>query len=117
MGHENGNMGVLLVDVVARKAVTRLEIVGEDLHVFWDGHNDDLYRLNLESGKLELVRLYESQEHVEGYSDNIVEEPYRDEIRAFLEVLEGKQPGYTLEEDGYALGVVDEIQGFKRQQG
>ncbi len=90
--------------------MTRLEIIGEDLHLFWDGHNDDLRVLNLETKELESVRVYESEEHIEGYSDNIAEEPYRDEIKEFIEAIEGKQVRYGLEQDGYVLGLIDKIE-------
>jgi len=57
--HENGNIGSFVVDVTSRKAVTRLEIIGEAVHVFWDGHNDDLYQLNMETKGLEKIQVYE----------------------------------------------------------
>lgn len=108
--HENGNIGSFLVDVTSRKAVTKLEIVGEDIHVFWDGHNDDLYRLNLNTKALEPVKVYETEEHIEGYSDNIAEEPYRDEIREFLEAVKGKKARYGLDEDAYVLNIIQRIE-------
>ena len=108
--HENGNMGSFLIDVTSRKAVTRLEIVGEDVHVFWDGHNDDLFKYNVETKELEQVVVYESEEHIDGYSDNIAEEPYRDEIREFLRAIDGNKVRYGLDEDDYVLNIIDRIE-------
>lgn len=108
--HENGNIGVFVVDVVARKATTHLEIIGEDIHVLWDGHNDDLMTLNMTTKELERVEVYASEEHVEGYSDNIAEEPYRDEIKEFIRAIAGKQPRYGLQDDAYVLGIIDQIE-------
>ena len=108
--HENGNVGSFTVDVTSRKAVTRLEIIGEDVHIFWDGHNDDLYKLDLETKGLEKLQVYGSEEHIEGYSDNIVEEPYRDEIREFLKAINGEKVRYGLDEDAYVLNIIDKIE-------
>ena len=108
--HENGNIGVFVVDVVSRKATTHLEIIGENAHVFWDGHNDDLYQLNLDTRELEQVKVYDSEERVAGYSDNIAEEPYRDEIREFISAIDGKKPRYGLRDDEYVLGLIDKIE-------
>ncbi|MBE5959658.1 MAG: hypothetical protein E7254_12455 [Lachnospiraceae bacterium] len=110
--HESGHIGTFTVDVTARKAVTKLEIIGEDIHVFWDGHNDDLFRLNLDTKELEQLNVYESEEHVEGYSDNIAEEPYRDEIQEFLRAIDGNPVRYTLEDDAYVLRLIDRIESM-----
>lgn len=107
--HSNGNIGVFVADIVARKPVTRLEIIGEDIQIFWDGHNDDLFKLNMETKELELIRAYETEEHMDGYSDNIAEEPYLDEIREFLAVLDGNPIKYSLKDDAYALEIIDRI--------
>ncbi|SFT33634.1 Predicted dehydrogenase [Lachnospiraceae bacterium XBD2001] len=108
--HESGHIGVFVVDVTSRKATTHLEVIGEDIHVFWDGHNDDLFKLNIDTKELESVEVYASEEHVEGYSDNIAEEPYRDEIREFIRTIDGESPRYGLENDAYILGIIDQIE-------
>lgn len=108
--HENGCIGSFVVDVTSRKAITRLEIIGEDLHIFWDGHNDDLRILNLETKKMEHLQVYDTEQHIEGYSDNIAEEPYRDEIKEFIGAMEGKPVRYGLEDDEYILSLIDKIE-------
>ncbi len=108
--HEGGNIGVFVVDVVPRKAVTRLEIIGEEVHLFWDGHNDDLYCLNFETKELEQVKVYESEEHAKGYADYITEEPYREEMKEFLKAIDGKKVRYGLDEDAYVLDIIDKIE-------
>ena len=111
--HENGNNGVFVADVVSRRAVTRLEVIGENVHIIWDGHNDDFYRFNLDSSQMEQVNVYPGDEHVEGYSDNIAEQPYREEIKDFLRMVkEGTTPRYSLEKDRYILSVIDRIEGI-----
>lgn len=114
--HDTGNIGVFTADVVSRKAVTRLEVIGENLHLFWDGHNDDLFKLNLDTKELEQIKVYESDEHVEGYSDNIAEQPYREELIDFLAVVKGEGISrYSLEQDKYVLSVIDRIEGFNKK--
>lgn len=108
--HENGNIGSVVIDVTSRKSTTNLEIIGEDIHITWGGHNDDLYDFDVKSKEMKHVILYEMEEHVDGYADNIVEEPYEEEIREFLEVIEGKQNRYGIDEDAYTLKIIDMIE-------
>lgn len=65
---------------------------------------------NLNTKALEPVKVYETEEHIEGYSDNIAEEPYRDEIREFLEAVKGKKARYGLDEDAYVLNIIQRIE-------
>ncbi|MCR4861362.1 MAG: Gfo/Idh/MocA family oxidoreductase [Ruminococcus sp.] len=112
MRHENGNIGVFLADTVSRKAITSLEIVGEELHLFWHGHNDDLEIYNLETKEVEKISVYDSVEHTEGYADNIIENQYTDEIKDFLNaVYKGTIPKYSIEKDKYTLSIIDQIEG------
>ena len=110
--HANGNIGVFVADTVSRKATTSLEVIGEDIHLFWHGHNDDLFVFDLEDGILRTVRAYEKVVHEQGYADHIIEDQYKDEIREFLDVVfQGKIPRYSLEKDKYVLSVIDKIEG------
>lgn len=108
--HKSGNIGVFVADVVSRRAVVCLEIIGEDLHIFWNGHNDDLFVYDLEESGLKQVKEYQTTEHINGYADNIIEEPYKDEIRDFLKtVYADRTPRYSLQKDQYILSLIDEI--------
>lgn len=110
--HKNGHMGTFVVDVVSRKATTYLEIIGEELHIFWGGHNDDLFFYDTDSSTMQQFQGYEGVEHVDGYADNIIENPYKDEIKDFLSmVADKKKPKYSLEKDGYVLSIIDKIEG------
>lgn len=109
--HETGAKGVFAVDVVARKAVRHFEVYGEDLHVTWDGTPDTLYGYDIE--KKEDVRLLidTATEHVEGYSNLIDENPYRDELDAFLAAINiGKEPMWDFEKDLALLGIIDQVE-------
>ena len=110
--HENGVIGSFLVDVVSRRATTHLEIIGEDLHITWDGHNDDLNVWDVDTGDVRNIKLYDTEEHVDGYSDNIVEEPYRDEVKEFLEAIDGNKVEYGLDDDKLVLDWIDKIESY-----
>lgn len=110
--HKNGNIGVFAADTVSRKAAARLEVIGEGLHIFWNGHNDDLFVYDIDTKKSKQIYAYENAEHIEGYSDNIIENQYKDEIKEFLETVSlGKIPRYSLEKDSYTLSIINEIEG------
>nr|WP_277935243.1 Gfo/Idh/MocA family oxidoreductase [Parablautia muri] len=110
--HDNGNIGVFAVDIVSRKATTHLEIIGEDIHLFWGGHNDDLFIYESDTKKMKPIETYDSIIHEEGYSDNIIENRYEEEIRDFLSmVYKHTKPRYSLEDDKYTLKIIDKIEG------
>ncbi len=109
--HETGAKGVFAADVVARKAVRHFEVYGEDLHLTWDGTPETLLGYDIQ--KKEDVQLLAdlSTEHIEGYSNLIDENPYRDELNAFLSAIEcGKKPLWDFEKDMTLLKVIDEIE-------
>jgi len=109
--HETGAKGVFAADVVARKAVRHFEVYGEDLHITWDGTPDTL--LGYDILKKEDVQLLADMktEHIKGYSNLIDENPYRDELQAFLDaVIDGKIPMWDFEKDYSLLKVIDTIE-------
>ncbi len=102
--HRVRTLGPLLVEVLAREAIRRCTIVGSDGTIVWDW-----------SGKR--VLLYDAKtkattEFVEdhgtvhpGYVH--AEEPYVDEIRAYLDACDGRAPWpYTLQDDIGILGLL-----------
>lgn len=110
--HVNGNIGVFVADTVSRKATTYLEVISENFHLTWHGHNDDLNVYDPVSKETKNVTAYENAEHQEGYADNIIENQYVDEIRDFLNaVYNHTEPKYSLEKDAYTLSVIDQIEG------
>jgi predicted dehydrogenase len=110
--HEDGSKGLMCVDVVSRKATRSLEIFNEDLHLFWHGTPDSLAEYDLVRRELVHVDTYESTEHDPRYSDNIIEDAYREEILGFFRAIEGSQePLYTLSDDIATLDLIDRIEG------
>lgn len=112
MRHISGHIGVFTADTVSRKAITSLEIIGEELHLFWGGHNDDLKIYDFENKCMKSITVYDQIEHREGYADNIIENQYSDEIADFLQAInEGSTPRYSIEKDAYTLSIIDMIEG------
>ncbi len=109
--HQNGNIGVFVADIVSRKATTHLEIIGEEMHLIWGGHNDDLVLYDLQAKVLKPIKTYDSFEQIKGYSDNIIENRYADEIQDFFNMVYKKaKPRYSLEDDKYTLSIINEIE-------
>lgn len=110
--HENGTQGVLLIDVVSRKAVRNLEVFGEDLYLSWDGTEAGLKRWNIQEKREEPITLYTSVEKQEGYAAFIAEEAYLNELTAFFDVVDNGAPlPYTFDEDQRLLVLIDWIEG------
>lgn len=113
MEHESGNKGVLVVDVVSPKAVRNLEVYGENIYYSWNGSPTSLEYFDESERTLKPVQLYENIEHMNGYSSFVVENAYQNEIRAFLDVVQGKTtPQYGFKEDLEILNLIDQIEGI-----
>ena len=109
--HELGNRGIMIVDVVSRKATTSLEIVGENLHLFWDGTPTGLKRYDFDAKSLESIKLYDSFEHNQNYASNIIEDAYLAEIDCFFNMLSSNgEPLYSLNDDIKTLELIDKIE-------
>lgn len=109
--HDNGNKGVLIIDVVSPVAVRKLEVYGEHRYVQWDGTPDSLREYNAEKDKLEQVVLQEVEEHRNGYRAFVVENAYKNEIREFMEtVMNGRRPQYGFAQDLEILKLIDTLE-------
>lgn len=109
--HKNGSKGVFVVDVVSRVATTYLEIIGENLHITWDGSNDGLKIFNIAEKKVETFTAYENLEHNDNYASNIVENTYLDEIKDFISYVQnGTEPKWSIQKDCYVLDLIDKIE-------
>lgn len=110
--HENGTQGVLLVDVVCRKAVRNLEVFSEDLYLSWDGTEKGLKRWDIDKKCEQTVTLYDTIEKQEGYAAFIAEDAYLNELKAFFDTVEKGAPlPYSFGEDAHLLALIDTIEG------
>lgn len=109
--HESGAAGQLLVDVVSRKAVRELTVLGEQLFLQWGGTPDSLRVYDI-GNKIDIaVDTYERVTRDERYADNIIENAYVDELTAFFDTLAGKDVRrHTFEQDKKILTVIDQIE-------
>jgi predicted dehydrogenase len=109
--HESGHKGMLAVDIVSRKAVRNLEVVGENLYLSWDGSAEGLKYMDIETKKEETVRLYKKVDQLDQYSKFVVENAYYDEIASFFGAISGSvQPIYDFEKDKITLDLIDKIE-------
>lgn len=112
--HKNGNKGVFVVDVVSRVATTYLEVIGENIHLTWDGSNDGLKIYNVAEKKIETFTAYVNEVHNENYAANIIENTYLDEIKDFISCVQnGTEPKWSIQKDYSVLDLIDKIEGIK----
>ena len=111
IGHENGNRGMLAVDVVSRKAARKLEIVGENIYLTWDGTPAGLSEYDIEKKETVSVDLYETVDKQSGYAPFVIENAYRNELETFISTIKGEGAAeYSFAEDGKVLGMIDRIE-------
>ncbi len=111
LSHEDGTLGVLVADVVSPKPVREFELFGEGLHLFWEGSPSTLFEYNTEKKEKVNLSLYENATQLSGYSDNIVEDAYKDELLDFLSAIkESTCPRYEFEHNIEVLRLIEEIE-------
>lgn len=110
--HENGNKGILAADVVTRKSIRHIDVYGETFQMSWNGTADSLQEYNLETKEMQTIQFEDASEHVEGYATFITENPYREELKAFLDQIADPkaEPAWTFEKDFELLKVIDQIE-------
>lgn len=109
--HNSGNRGCIAVDIVSRKATTYLEIIGEDVHIKWDGTPNGLIKYNFETKSFETVHVYDSFEQNENYAATIIEDAYAEEVKCFFKYLSDlDKPLYSISSDKQTLMLIDTIE-------
>ncbi len=108
--HENGNKGSLVVDVVSPVGVRKFETYTEGKYISWSGTPESLQEFNEIDKNLKRINLSEETEHVDGYNAFIVENAYRNEIKAFFDmIIKGVEPVYGFEQDKKILKIIERI--------
>lgn len=110
--HESGHKGVFAVDVVARKPGRNIDIYGEQLQLSWGGTANSLSIFNIEEKKNEPIVFDNASEHVEGYAAFVTENPYREELNAFLKQITDStySPAWDFDKDKTVLDIIDKIE-------
>lgn len=109
--HKSGAEGVLIVDVVSRKAVRKLEVIGEDVYLSWSGTPDSVNDYDIVN-KQDILVSFDNSEHKEGYASFITENPYREEIKAFFACINNPEieRKWDFERDMKVLDIIDNIE-------
>lgn len=111
--HKSGHHGVLVADVICRKAVRYFELYGERIYITWDGSTEGLREYDIENNSEHTVNLYEQVDHMNGYNFMIVENAYESEILDFFAVTEnGKVQDYSFKQDRKILSWIDKVESF-----
>lgn len=112
--HETGARGTVCVDIVSRKSVRRLEVFSEDLHIFWEGTPQSLKEYDFVQKTMKEISIYEETEQNKNYSEDIIEDAYRDELKAFMQMVQNGNRDlvkYSFTEDDTILQLIDKIEG------
>lgn len=110
--HESGTKGVFAVDVVARKPYRHIDIYGEHLQLSWNGTADSLNEFDIENRKDINFTFDDASEHVEGYAAFITENPYREELNAYLKQIADNNfiSAWDFVKDKKILDIIDKIE-------
>lgn len=110
--HQSGAKGMLAVDVVTRKPHRKFHVYGEDILLTWDGTPDSLTRYDINEKIDKPVLFKNANEHTDGYASFITENPYREELNAFIHQIEDSSytPQWDFERDKIVLDWIDKIE-------
>lgn len=110
--HESGAKGVFAVDVVSRKPYRHIDVYGEQLQLSWNGTADSLNQYDIESKKEINITFENASEHIEGYAAFVTENPYREELSAYLKQISDSNsvPAWDFEKDRIVLDWIDKIE-------
>lgn len=110
--HENGTKGVFAVDVVSRKPYRHIDVYGEQLQLSWNGTADSLNQYDIENKQDINISFEDASEHIEGYAAFVTENPYREELNAYLKQIADNNftPAWDFEKDKTVLDWIDKIE-------
>lgn len=107
--HMDGTIGTIIIDVVSRKAVRKLEIYNDSMYLSWDGTPDSLIEKDIQNGK-EYPVVFDNYIHDERYGAFINEAAYGKEVEEFFDVINGKKALYGFAEDQEIIHIINTIE-------
>ena len=111
--HENGDKGALIIDLVSRKPVRNLEVIGEQKYLSWDGKPTGLEDFDIENQQPVNINLYDDIDTQENYNETVIENAYYEEIKEFFECIDSRKSSkHSFKEDEYVLSVIDVIESL-----
>ena len=109
--HGDKAMGTIIVDVVSRKPVRDFRLFNETLMVQWDGTPNGYYELNLETKQMETYEFSKKIIKDKNYADNIIENDYLEELRAYMDKIENpSHKYYDFTDDFRTLRCIENIE-------
>ena len=103
----------MAIDIVSRCAIRNLEVFNENLHIVWKGNPQSLQDYNVQERKMLNIATYKQIDKDNNYADNIIENAYLDELKAFISLIKGDKTKvkYDYKEDLEILKIIDTIEG------
>jgi len=96
-------LATITIDVVSRYATRRLLINGDQKQLLWDWNQKNIQIYDPQSAQWQTIE-YQMMGAEAGYNPNIGENMYIDELKAFIDAIEGKSPFInTMENDHKVL--------------
>jgi predicted dehydrogenase len=96
-------LATITIDVVSRYATRRFLINGDQKQLLWDWNQKNIQIYDPQSAQWQLIE-YQMMNSEAGYNPNIGENMYIDELKAFIDAIEGKAPFInTMENDHNVL--------------
>ncbi len=103
-------LATITVDVVSRFATRRLLINGDQKQLIWDWNDKQIHIYHPENNQWQDIP-YEMLHAAAGYNANIGENMYINELKSFIDAIEGKKPFVnTLENDHRVLKLLYAIE-------
>jgi predicted dehydrogenase len=97
------HLATVTVDVVSRSATRRLLVNGDKKQLVWDWNQKNIQIYDSQMGQWNNIE-YQMMNAEAGYNQNIGENMYIDELKAFINAVEGKEPFInTMENDHNVL--------------
>ena len=97
---------------MSRYPVRNLEVIGEDIHLFWKGTVDSLAEYDVEKKCVETIDLGVCSENLADYAAFIDENPYRKELESYIDQINdpGILPVWDFSRDKIVLDLIDRIE-------
>ncbi len=109
LDYEN-SLASITIDVVSRNATRRLLINGDQKQLLWDWNQKNIQIYDPKIDKWQILE-YQMSSAESGYNQNIGENMYIDELKAFIDAIEGKAPFInTMENDHDVLKLLYAIE-------
>ena len=110
--HNSGHRGIVVVDIVSRKAERKFEMFGENSFITWNGTPESLFKYNLTTKESDKINLYSDFTRKEGYEKFIIEDAYYNQIVDFFDsIYKASKPRYSFKKDKEVISLIDLVEG------